>query len=143
MLLAVVFSIFEENIKYVIMKKIIFKNKKIFYGKELIGTYRQAFSDRFIPEFIEEWDFIYYQFDFYDGENGDENFFKNKVTEIVEKTAALFLKKSEFENVVKTLDGLVSDVGNLLCDVADLDFEWQQAGYYETAKVLLKEFVVK
>jgi hypothetical protein len=35
---------------------------------------------------------------------------------------------------------LVSDVGNLLCDVSDLDFEWQQAGYYEIAKVLLKRF---
>lgn len=125
------------------MKKIIFKNKEIFYGNELIGTYRQAFADRFIPEFIEEWDFIYYQFDFYDGENGDEGFFKNKVTEIVEKTAALFIKKSEFENVIKTLDGLVTDVGSLLTDVADLDFEWQQAGHYETAKVLLKDFVVK
>ena len=39
---------------------------------------------------------------------------------------------------LKLLDGLVSDVGNLLCDVSDLDFEWQQAGYYETAKVFLK-----
>jgi hypothetical protein len=42
------------------------------------------------------------------------------------------------EELINVLDGLVSDVGNLLCDVADLDFEWQQAGYYETAKVLLK-----
>jgi hypothetical protein len=40
---------------------------------------------------------------------------------------------------VEMLDGLVSDVGNLLCDVADLDFEWQQAGYYETAKNWLLE----
>jgi len=40
---------------------------------------------------------------------------------------------------VEMLDGLVSDVGNLLCDVADLDFEWQQAGYYETAKKWLLE----
>jgi len=39
----------------------------------------------------------------------------------------------------KLLEGLVSDVGNLLCDVADLDFEWQQAGYYETAKEWVKQ----
>ena len=45
----------------------------------------------------------------------------------------------ESNESIELLDGLVSDVGNLLCDVADLDFEWQQAGYYETAKVLLKE----
>ena len=44
----------------------------------------------------------------------------------------------EYNESIELLDGLVSDVGNLLCDVADLDFEWQQAGYYETAKVFLK-----
>ena len=44
----------------------------------------------------------------------------------------------EHNEAIELLDGLVSDVGNLLCDVADLDFEWQQAGYYETAKVFLK-----
>ena len=44
----------------------------------------------------------------------------------------------ESNESIELLDGLVSDVGNLLCDVADLDFEWQQAGYYETAKVFLK-----
>ena len=49
--------------------------------------------------------------------------------------AETFIKAKE---LFETLDGLVSDVGNLLCDVADLDFEWQQAGYYEHAKVLLK-----
>jgi hypothetical protein len=125
------------------MKKITFKNKEIFYGDELIGTYEQHFADRFIPKFKKKWHFIYYQFDFYEGKNGDEDFFKNKVTKIVEKTASLFIKNSEFENVVKVLDGLVTDVGSLLSDVADLDFEWQQAGYYEDAKVLLKDFVVK
>jgi hypothetical protein len=41
--------------------------------------------------------------------------------------------------LLDVLQGLVSDVGNLLCDVADLDFEWQQAGYYETAKELIKK----
>ena len=41
--------------------------------------------------------------------------------------------------VVQVLDGLVSDVENLLSDVTDLGFEWQQAGYYETAKTLLKK----
>ena len=46
---------------------------------------------------------------------------------------------SEDNEPLKMLDGLVSDVGNLLCDVADLDFEWQQAGYYETAKKWLNE----
>lgn len=51
------------------------------------------------------------------------------------ENAELFLNAKE---VLSVLDGLVSDVGNLLCDVADLDFEWQQAGYYETAKVLLE-----
>ena len=40
---------------------------------------------------------------------------------------------------LKLLDGLVSDVGNLLCDVSDLDFEWQQGGIYETAKKWLNE----
>ncbi len=49
-----------------------------------------------------------------------------------------FDEESEIRNFIDTLKGLVSDVGNLLCDVADLDFEWQQAGYYEYAKVLLK-----
>jgi len=43
------------------------------------------------------------------------------------------------DEAINLLDGLVSDVGNLLCDVADLDFEWQQAGYYETAKKWLLE----
>ena len=42
------------------------------------------------------------------------------------------------EYLINVLDGLVSDFGNLLTDVADLDFEWQQAGYYENAKMLLK-----
>ena len=41
------------------------------------------------------------------------------------------------EELINTLSGLVLDVGSLLCDVADLDFEWQQAGYYNTAKELL------
>jgi hypothetical protein len=40
----------------------------------------------------------------------------------------------EHHEAIEILCGLVSDVGNLLCDVADLDFEWQQAGYYEMAK---------
>ena len=40
---------------------------------------------------------------------------------------------------IEMLDGLVSDVGNLLCDVDDLAFEWQQAGYYETDKIWLLE----
>lgn len=49
----------------------------------------------------------------------------------------------EFENneitaVIDTLKGLVSDVGNLLSDVSDLDYEWQQAGYYNQAKELIK-----
>lgn len=51
------------------------------------------------------------------------------------KNAETFINAKE---LFETLDGLVSDVGNLLCDVADLDFEWQQAGHYESAKVLLK-----
>jgi hypothetical protein len=50
-----------------------------------------------------------------------------------------YLKKSlennDLEELVSVLDGLVSDVGNLL---SENDIEWQQAGYYETAKVLLK-----
>lgn len=67
------------------MKKITFLNKDIFYGDEKIGTYRQAFADRFIPDFEDKWDWIYYQFDFYEGENGDEQFFQSKITESISK----------------------------------------------------------
>ncbi len=58
----------------------------------------------------------------------------------LEKASLDFVDILEQQNneVIELLDGLVCDVGNLLCDVADLDFEWQQAGYYETAKVFLK-----
>lgn len=65
------------------MKKISFSDNSIFYGNEKIGTYRQAFADRFIPDFIDKWSWIYYQFDFYEGENGDEDFFKSKVVESI------------------------------------------------------------
>ncbi len=61
-------------------------------------------------------------------------------THIVNQSFELADAMCKNENeVIEVLHGLVSDVGNLLCDIADLDFEWQQAGYYETAKVLLKE----
>lgn len=43
--------------------------------------------------------------------------------------------KNENE-VIEVLDGLVSDVGNLL---SEHDIEWQHAGYYEEAKRLLKD----
>ena len=50
-----------------------------------------------------------------------------------------YLKKSlennDLEELVSVLDGLVSDVENLL---SENDIEWQQAGYHETAKELLK-----
>jgi hypothetical protein len=39
-----------------------------------------------------------------------------------------------FDDLVDTLSGLVSDVGNLL---SEKDIEWQQAGYYNQAKELL------
>jgi len=41
----------------------------------------------------------------------------------------------EIEEIIDTLDNLVNDVSVLL---ADHDIEWQQAGYYNHAKVLLK-----
>jgi hypothetical protein len=39
-----------------------------------------------------------------------------------------------FDDLIDTLSGLVSDVGNLL---SENDIEWQQAGYYNHAKELL------
>lgn len=72
------------------MSRISFKNNEIFYRDKKIGYYRRAFEDRYIPEFIEEWDFIYYQFDFHEGQNGDEDFFKNKVIECIQKIERLF-----------------------------------------------------
>lgn len=38
--------------------------------------------------------------------------------------------------LLDTLSGLVSDVGNLL---SENDIEWQQAGYYNHAKELIKK----
>jgi len=40
--------------------------------------------------------------------------------------------------LLNTLYGLVSDVGNLL---SDYDIEWQQAGYYNQAKELLSKYI--
>jgi hypothetical protein len=67
-----------------------------------------------------------------------EKYEKEKIG--IEKASLDFVDIIEQQNneVIEMLEGLVYDVGNLLCDVADLDFEWQQAGYYESAKVLLK-----
>jgi len=69
----------------------------------------------------------------------EEKFNDYRKTDI-EKASLNFVDIIEQQNneVIEMLEGLVSDVGNLLCDVADLDFEWQQAGYYETAKLFLK-----
>jgi hypothetical protein len=39
-----------------------------------------------------------------------------------------------FDDLIDTLSGLVSDVGNLL---SENDIEWQQSGYYNHAKELL------
>ena len=75
------------------MKKITFKDKKIYYGTEQIGTYRQVYADRFIPKFLKKWDWVYYQFDFYEGENGDESFFKSKVVESITKVFNCLLVK--------------------------------------------------
>lgn len=48
-------------------------------------------------------------------------------------------RETKEKEILELLSGLVSDVGNLLCDVADLDYEWQQAGYYEGSKLYIKE----
>lgn len=67
-----------------------------------------------------------------------ESAIENYVYPKLSKKGIKFKNKKENE-AIEMLDGLVLDVGNLLCDVADLDFEWQQAGYYETAKKWLLE----
>ncbi|MFT4061096.1 MAG: hypothetical protein QM642_01925 [Edaphocola sp.] len=53
--------------------------------------------------------------------------------EEIEANALLISKAPEMLDVLK---GLVSDVENLL---SEHDIEWQQAGYFETAKLLIKE----
>ena len=47
---------------------------------------------------------------------------------------ALLISKAP--EMLEVLKGLVSDVGNLL---GEHDIEWQQAGYFEAAKQLIKE----
>jgi hypothetical protein len=47
-------------------------------------------------------------------------------------------KENELIKTIEILSGLVYDIGNLL---AENDIEWQQAGYYNEAKKLLKKFV--
>lgn len=37
------------------------------------------------------------------------------------------------------LENLVDDIGYLLSELEDRGFEWQQAGYYTSAKQLIKE----
>jgi len=55
---------------------------------------------------------------------------------ISEEAKANALLISKAPELLEVLKGLVSDVGNLL---SEHDIEWQQAGYYETAKELIKE----
>ena len=75
------------------MDNITFKDQQIFYGSEKIGTYKQALSGRFIPSFAEKWAWIYYQFDFHDGENREEDFFKSKVIESITKVFDCFINQ--------------------------------------------------
>jgi len=72
------------------MKEITLKHNYIFYGDEIIGSYRQAYVDRFIPDFVDKWSWIYYMFDFHEGENGDEYFFKSKISESINKVFNCF-----------------------------------------------------
>ena len=41
--------------------------------------------------------------------------------------------------LLEVLIGLVNDVDSLLSDVAQYDFEWQEAGYFNAAKELIKK----
>ena len=45
-------------------------------------------------------------------------------------------EKREIEVLIDTLKGLVCDVNNLL---GEHDIEWQQAGYFNSAKILLEQ----
>ena len=56
--------------------------------------------------------------------------------EIPDNTAIIKKLEAEKKEILSILKGLVSDVGNL---IGEHDIEWQQAGYFESAKEVIQK----
>lgn len=113
-------------------------------NKETFDKVNEAFEKKMfsnIKETVEEAAEKYAEthaenFDYRTGDNKISRFSdRNKLEDCFE--AGYYLgqfQSAELTKLREALDGLVTDVGNLL---GEYDIEWQQAGYYEHAKELL------
>ena len=69
--------------------------------------------------------------------NGEELFdFLSCCEETPDNTQQIEKLEAEKKELLSILKGLVSDVGNL---IGEHDIEWQQAGYFESAKEIIQK----
>lgn len=62
-------------------------------------------------------------------------------TNTIVKTKDFILFKKNHNEMLDHIKNLLSDMNDLLSELEDRGFEWQQAGYYESAKILIKEAI--
>lgn len=70
------------------------------------------------------------------GYNSAINDIKDIYEEIPDNSHQLEKLEAEKKELLSILKGLVSDVGNL---IGEHDIEWQQAGYFESAKEVIQK----
>lgn len=70
------------------------------------------------------------------GYNSAINDIKEIYEEIPDTSHQLEKLEAEKKDILSILEGLVSDVGNL---IGEHNIEWQQAGYFESAKKVIQK----